>query len=211
VPGDPNDHTGTELNWHHEEGFLVVSELGVILGQEDSWFGDIPYGKYAFGSWIYTANFDDQLWLDLNEEPIRHAGNLGFYFLAEQTLFQEKEDSEQGLAAFFRFGWAEPDFNDVEFYTGGGTVYTGLFPGRPRDQIGVAVGAAQVGEKFKLANRAEGIFVHDAEINIEATYLVEVFPWLAIQPNFQAIIHPGFNPLLQDAAVFGTRWIFTIW
>ena len=211
VAGDPDDHTGTEFDWNKDEGLLVVAELGLVLGEENTQLKDLPYGKYALGAWIYTSQFED-LTLTLpdptdeeEEIPLMHDGNKGIYALAEQRVFSEKEDDNQGLSVFIRLGWANPDFNDISLYTGGGLVYTGLIPSRNEDQIGVAVAAAHVGNKFKQAVLDEDeILVKDEEVNLELTYRSQILPWLAVQPNFQWVINPGFDPTLKDAWVFGT-------
>src|SRR3712207_8985507 len=55
------------------------------------------------------------------------------------TLFRsvEDEDNEQGTAAFFRAAVAERDTSEVRYHVAGGVVYTGPFPGRDDDKVGV--------------------------------------------------------------------------
>jgi porin len=176
----------------------------------------LPYGKYALGAWIYTANFEDILEVvpndpddDEDDEPLMRDGNKGIYAFMEQQIIREKEDPDQGLALFIRLGWANPNFNDISVYTGGGLVYTGLIPTREQDQVGFAVAAVHVGNKFKQANYEAETPVKDEEVNLEFTYRIQVMPWFALQPNFQYVINPGLNPLLQDAWVIGSRWEFS--
>ena len=43
------------------------------------------------------------------------------------------------------------------------------------------------------------------ETDWEATYRAQIYPWLALQPNVQYIIHPNMNVSLENAWVVGFR------
>ena len=100
---------------------------------------------------------------------------------------------------------ADEDINQFSNYIGTGLAYTGLFPGRDGDQLGLAMAVAVNGDTFKDAQRDAGKTVKDHEINIELTYHAEILPWLALQPDIQYIINPGAgaNGDLEDALVLG--------
>jgi porin len=43
--------------------------------------------------------------------------------------------------------------------------------------------------------------VNPAEIAIELSYLAQVAPWLAVQPDLQYVIYPNTDPNLRNAMV----------
>jgi hypothetical protein len=92
----------------------------------------------------------------------------------------------------------------IELYTGAGLVYMGP-PGRPADQTGIGVAAAHNGSPFEHTAPASGLAPADAEIALEWTYRAVLTPWLALQPDFQYIIHPGGLISRLNAVVIGLR------
>lgn len=111
----------------------------------------------------------------------------------------------QGLAAFARFGVAPRERNFTPFYFDTGLVYTGLLPLRDQDQLGIALAYAQLSPRAKATLRDEGISPRAHELVLEATYRIQLNPWLALQPNLQAIFHPGADASLRDALLIGFR------
>ena len=94
-----------------------------------------------------------------------------------------------------------------------------MLPGRPDDLFAVAAAVAKISSDAAAAdiarNAATGLAgpVRDYEAVIEVTYQARIVPGLAIQPDFQYIVHPGGhvpNPYgngiapIRDAAVFGS-------
>ena len=204
VPGEPDDYRGTHLRLCKEDGALAAAELGYRAGTEEN-----PtrfFGKYALGAWFYTAKFDDLLDVDENGDPVKRIDNMGIYVLAEQEVFRESSVPGQGLALFARFGIANGNINQFDFYLGYGFAYTGLIPGRDEDQIGFAVAHAYNGKKHKQLMEMQGTPADDAETNLEFTYRGQVTPWLGVQPNLQYVINPGTDPALNNAIVFGVRF-----
>jgi porin len=56
-----------------------------------------------------------------------------------------------------------------------------------------------------VAQTQMGLPVTRAETAIEVTYLAQINEWLAIQPDFQYVVHPNTNPAVKNAAVFQLR------
>jgi len=200
VPGDPNDDEGTQIIFDSDDGVLLTTEIAYLRGAgEDS---EQAYGKFALGGWYYSGNFDDVRDVDVLGNLVERRGNSGLYFLAEQTIFREVEDSSQGLAIFARVGFADDRVNQFFLYTSGGLVYTGAIPGRDKDLVGVAVAVAHNGHHFKKAND-----VDNEEIAIEFTYIAQITSWFTIQPDIQYIFSPGTDPGTRDAIVLALRFV----
>lgn len=203
VAGDPAHPHSTRIRWDSSEGFLITSEIGFLPGEMKD---DAPYGKFALGSWIYTSEFDDVADVDGLGSPVRRSGNFGIYALGEYTVFREKDDPDQGLAVYGRFGYANPSINPISYYIGAGAVYTGLIPKRNQDKLGVAVATAINGSKFVNGQQAAGTPVKRSETNIEVSYKAQLTPWLAVQPDVQYIMNPGMDPSRGHALQVGARF-----
>ena len=195
VPGDPDRPSRTTIDLSEDEGVLAVFEASY---EQDG-------TKLVGGYWFYSDKFDHLTRTDGQGMALRKDGNDGFYFLAEQKIFSEALDPEQGLSVFARYGTAEDDFNQFKSYLGLGGVYTGLIPGRDEDQVGFAIASAENGSPYKQALAADGSFAESRETSLELTYRAQVTPWLALQPNIQYVINPGTDPALEDALVVGLR------
>jgi len=134
--------------------------------------------------------------------PVRRV-NRGAYFLAEQTVFREKEDSAQGLTLFFRYGVANGEVNTLDYSYSMGLRYKGLLPGRNEDEFGILLTRGHAGAKFIQAAATP---LATNETALEITYRAKVTRWLAIQPTVQRIANPGHDPALGNAWIAGARF-----
>mgnify|MGYP000076412543 CR=1 FL=1 len=80
-----------------------------------------------------------------------------------------------------------------------------MFPGRDKDQLGLALAVARNGDKYKQQQQAIGKPVEDRESVIELSYRTQLLPWLMMQPDIQWIKNPNMDPALEDATVIGIR------
>ncbi len=181
-------------------------------------------GTVKFGGFANTEVFERS---DGSGDELR--GNYGFYGLIDQALYREPgtpvaanptfgkgsksfkepvtvlESSNQGLNAFARAGFTPQDRNFIGFYFDTGLAYTGLIPTRDNDIVGVALGYADLSDGAAQAAFDEGSREVGYEIVLEATYDIEVTPWLHVQPDAQYIIRPGGSGDLGNAFVLGGR------
>ena len=192
VPGDPETFTGTHIEVGGSDGALKAIEGGIVTATADG-----RRMKLALGAWRYSAGQSE----DITRSPIAERNNAGLYALAEKSLFVEEADTAQGLAVFFRYGVADRALNPIESYLGAGLVYTGALPGRPEDQLGLAVAIAQGAQR----QRADDPNLSRAETAWELTYRMPLTDWLTIQPNIQKIVDPGFSRTTGDALVVTMR------
>ena len=200
VPGDPRKPHGTQIAWRGEDGLLVVGEAGWAQASPPA-----PGTKVAAGAWGYTtrlATIESVVAGRRDEER----GSHGVYALAERAVFAERLDPAQGLAAFVRGGWADPELNPFGGFVAAGAVYTGLVPTRDVDRLGLAAATAFGGRDLRRASRAAGVPLAAAESFVEVTYRLELTPWLAVQPDVQYVIDPSLSRTVPDALAVALRF-----
>jgi len=90
-----------------------------------------------------------------------------------------------------RFGW----------YAGGGVDIAGVIPGRPNDEVGIALAMARNGGHFIASQTAAGQPVGRAETTVELAYLAQVTSWLHVQPDLQYVFKPNTDPRVPNALV----------
>lgn len=202
VPGDPNNPHGTHIQFNPGEGALLAAETGLRYPGASA---DTLGSRYSLGIWHYTARFNDLVDTDGAGQPVRRHNNQGVYAIAEGALYHEPADATQGLAVFGRYGVTNADINTLRAYLGAGMVYTGLFPGRPHDRLGLAVADARTGDKFRRAMQSAGTPATAGEIAVELSYRAELNDWLAMQPDLQYILDPGADPTLDNVLMLGLR------
>ncbi len=194
VPGDPDDPSSDEIKLSSDEGALLALEFGVSRG---------AWRKLAIGGWLYTADFDQLVGTDPGGEPARNDGNAGLYAIGEREL---ASGGFGKLAGFLRAGYGSEQFNQVEYYAGGGLVLDGFWPSRAQDQVGLAFATAINGGDYREAQRLAGESPDNHETAIELTYRAPITGWLTLQPDLQYVVNPGTNPALDDALVIGLRF-----
>lgn len=197
------------------DGLLMVGEVAVRdrpgtsaaprserrrIGREAA---EPPYDeKLAVGGWFYTARFDDLSEVQADGSPKRHRGSGGAYLIADGLLYRSDRDPSRRLTAFLQAGIGDDRVDRFGGYLGSGLTATDFIPGRSGDEMGLAVAAAFNGSHYEDAQRRAGRAVKGPEIVIELTFLAQVAPWLAVQPDLQYVVDPGSDPPLHDALVF---------
>jgi len=166
-------------------------------------------GKYRVGFWVNSAKVEE-LFIEpeLGEEeeaPVPTARifpyNYGVYLAFDQAIYKENDDPEdtQGLGAFFQFGWAPQDRNEIWRYYGAGLAYTGLLPGRDEDILGIGFAHARFSARMRRLEE-----IGESETAIEFFYKAQLTNWMALQPDLQYILTPGGNE--DNAVAAGLRF-----
>jgi porin len=102
---------------------------------------------------------------------------------------------------------ANPEYASLPWFLGGGLVYEGLLPGRPRDLFGVAFTWGQYSAEAADAEERRGIKVHASrEAVLESDYRVVINRWAYVAPFLQCIINPSGTGQLSDALVLGVNF-----
>lgn len=214
---DPSNLNSSGTRISLNDGAFILMESGYKLNHEEDAAG-LP-GNYKLGGWIHTDRFTDQYDQTLTYEQSAlapptdrvHRGNYGVYFSADQRVFREKEDSEEGLGVFSRVSGNPSDRNQIDFYVDAGCAYTGAIPTRDDDVCGIGFAYAAISDDVRRAYRDMNSFgegplaVPDYEAVLEITYQAAVTPWWTLQPDFQWVFHPGGSDALSDAVIVGIR------
>ena len=172
--GEAINRTGLDIRLHDEEGLLWIGEAG---------WKHPGNGTLKIGAHTHSGDF-----LDFSSGEFRR-GQHAVYGVVDQHL-------GAGLALFVRGGGAAVRNSAIVAYTEFGAVWTGLIPGRPSDQLGLAVATARLSEEIPGARY---------ETVVEGTYRLPLRPWLIVQPDLQWIRHPGGFGVIDDATVVGLR------
>jgi porin len=185
--------TGFRTTFHGEDYFFYIFETG-ITPQFNSANG-LLQGAYRTGLW-----YDPQPKAH-SDTAKNYRDDVGFYLSCDQLLTKENADPEdnQGLGAFFRYGYANSKKNDIANFLSAGFQYQGLIEHRDDDVF--AVGFAH----GVFSDRASSTYPEDYESAVELYYNAQISPWLSITPSLQYIANPGGAKGASDAVVLGLR------
>jgi porin len=202
--GDPQVRNSSGTNFLiGEGGFMPIAELAYTFDEEP--ISSTTLSDVKVGAWYHTGEFPDQSrdssGLSLanaasNGVPAMHGSNFGAYLVLDKMLWRRPDTATQGLAAFFRLGYAPPDRNLFSLEVDAGLSFQGLFQNRELDVLGVAVALGRIGYARQL-DRDRVLFtgierpIRDYESVLEFTYQARMAPWWLLQPDLQVIFHPG--------------------
>jgi porin len=232
-PGDPQVRNSSGTNFLiGEGGSLVIAEMAYAFDREP--ISSLQLSGLKLGGWYHTADFPD-LRRDSrgrsladptsNGMAATHGGNFGLYLILDKMLWRRPDTATQGLAAFFRVGYAPPNRNLISLEVDAGLTYKGLFPGRQLDLLGVGASYGLIGSAARGLNHDEILFtgssglIRSYEAVLEVTYQARIAPWWVLQPDLQLVFHPGGHiPLpppapatrpIPNALVLGLRSAIT--
>lgn len=171
--------SGFETAFHGSADSFSVVELTLRPTLRLSGQG-LP-GAYRVGGWYHGGEWDVFI-NDLGGRlpPRTHRGNAGLYLVFDQLLYREcpeDETDEQGLGAYFQFGWAPGTRNEIGEFYGGGFQYTGLVPNRDSDVTGIAV------EHANLADGVSSFEDRHSETAVEWFYKFQWSEFFSINSN----------------------------
>jgi porin len=190
--------TGFNTAFKDQDYYFYVFETG-IAPLIDSANGPMP-GAYRVGIW------NDPQPKTNSDNTKNYRDDIGAYLSFDQMLCKENSDPEdsQGTGAFFRYGYANSEKNDITGFWSFGLQCTGLVDGRDGDVLGVGYANGI------FSNNASATYTDDNEDVLEVYYNAQVTPWLNVSPMVQYVADPGGNDTAKDATVFGlrTQWTF---
>jgi porin len=203
-PGDPQvlNSSGTSF-LIGEGGFMPIAELAYSFDEEP--IASNRLSDVKLGVWYHTGDFPDlrrdnsgHSLADPSSSgiPATHGSNFGAYLVVDKMLWRRPDTATQGLAAFFRIGYAPLDRNLISLEIDAGLTFKGLFPNRNLDVLGVGASYARIGYGRRL-DRDEVLFtgierpIRDYEAVLEITYAARIAPWWLLQPDLQLVFHPG--------------------
>lgn len=184
---------GFSTTFNGDDYFFYIFEIG-ITPQFNSTNG-LLQGAYRVGFW---ADPQPKAHSDTSNT---YRNDAGFYLSFDQLLAKENSEPEdnQGLGAFFRYGYADGKRNDLTNFWSLGFQYQGLLEGRDDDVLGVGFAHGS------FSNLASSTYTDDHENALEFYYNTQVRPWLSLSPSIQYIGNPGGDKTVSDAVVLGLR------
>jgi porin len=154
------------------------------------WFGAYysPWQFAQFGSTETTSN------------------SYGFYWHADQMVWQEEAGSDQGLTLWSAFVLSpQQNISKLPFQVNSGIVYKGLVPARDHDTTMLGFVYGNFSDDYAGTVAATGAGTPSYEIALEAGYRIQVTKFAYIQPNVQWIINPGGTGNIPNALVLGAQ------
>lgn len=197
VPGDPDNHHGTHVQFNKGDGALNVVEAAIPLSVAENAHDN----KLALGVWRYTARFDDLLDADVNGNPVKSISH-GYYAMLEKVLRYQPGSNEGSISSFVRAGKTEGDTSQFDMAWSAGLVFSGLFAGRDHDQLGFAMAQERNGAKYRAVPGNSSVVF---EKSLELTYRYHAMPGLVLQPAVQYLLNHSYDTAQDKSWWLGMR------
>jgi porin len=203
---DGNGRQGTSFNVHFGDGALVLAEAA--YHPEPRLAGVVFPGHYKIGGYYHTGRFprfDAPPGSDLPSDA--EHGNAGWYLLLDQTIYRADETEQASRVTPFLSLLFAPnqEINEMPFFFNGGVVWQRPQPIRPDDAAIFGIMYGGFSSDLRRAERGSPSGQQDFEMVLEWSYVVQLAPWLQVQPDFQYVIKPGGTGNIPDAFVLGTQ------
>lgn len=181
---------------------FLISEIGLrykLPIENRKWPGKIAVGGWYDGNHFARLDgtgsdngtggcyllFDQLLWRPYRQRPVPAAAPG-----VPPDLRPVEEEYPGGLAMSASFGWDQPAVNAIDTAAVLGFNYTGLFPSRRIDVLGL--GAAYAHFSPAVPRR------DDFELAIETFYRLRITQWISLKPDLQYVIHPSGGGTLAE-------------
>ena len=157
-------------------------------------------GHYWFGAYYST-------WEYAQFGSTQSAANAyGFYWHADQKVYEEAPGSDQGLTLWTAFVLSpQENIAKIPFQWNCGVAYQGIVPQRNEDiaMFGLAYGSFS--DDYGNAGNAYNGEPVSYEMALEWGYRIQFNRFLYAQPNIQYIVQPGGTGSIPDAFVLGLQ------
>jgi porin len=194
IPNDPARPKVAAIRFAKGDGSFSIGELGWLPEADNEKFKG--HAKAAIGLWGYSTKVNDQL-----DNELRH--QRGGYVLGERTLVRLGGSDERFLSGFARYTWGDGDSTAVKNSLNLGLHAKGPLASRPDDILGFAWTRAGMSRKWRDVQTVPAD-TKASEDALEISWRFAMTPWLAVQPNYQYIRHPG-GAALPNAKLIGVR------
>jgi porin len=157
-------------------------------------------GNYWFGAYWSAYNYAQFT----SNQPL--ANSYGFYWHADQMVFQESPGSTQGLTLWSAFVLSPQEaISKLPLQINGGAVYQGLIPFRDQDWTIFGVIYGNFSGDYAQSVSVPGQSSPDYELVFEWGYRVQLTNFAYVQPNIQYVIQPGGRSDIPNALVLGAQ------
>lgn len=157
-------------------------------------------GNYWFGAYYSAYNYSQFT----STQPL--SNSYGFYWHADQMVFQESPGSDQGLTLWSAFVLSpQEEISKLPFQVNGGAVYKGLVPTRDEDWTIFGVIYGNFSGDYASSVTLPGQSSPDYELVFEWGYRIQMTNFAYVQPNLQYVIQPGGRSDIPNALVLGAQ------
>ena len=167
---------------------FFISELG--LSPE---FASLK-GNYRF---ILRANHQKLEYINLDETK---KNDSGWALSFDQAITKR-------VTLFLRYGFADPQVRDIEYFWSGGAQVVELIPGRKRDILGVGVARSIISDDYRQANGYDE--TSRSEIMYELYYSYNLNSFSILTPNIQIVSNPNADKAEATEIVCGLRLLLS--
>jgi porin len=134
------------------------------------------------------------------------SNSYGFYWHADQMVWQEAAGSDQGLTLWSAFVLSpQQNISKLPFQVNSGIVYKGLVPMRDNDITMLGFVYGNFSDDYAETISATGAGTPSYEIALEAGYRFQITKFAYVQPNLQWIINPAGTGNIPNALVLGAQ------
>ena len=187
IPNDPARPKRTAIRFAKNDGGFAIGEFGWLPQADNEKFKG--HAKAAIGLWGYSTKVNDQRDLDAGGNPLQRS-QQGGYLLGEHSVVNLGGEQDRYISAFARYTWSDGDSTAVTNSVNLGLHVKGPVASRTDDVLGFAWSRAGMSRKWRDV-QAVPADTNSSEDVLEVTWRIAATPWLAIQPNFQQMRHPG--------------------
>lgn len=218
------DH-GLDWSMNNSDGVLMIGQVGWTpeFFKKPAAASKPSDGKsLAEGKTVRPVSSDDGMqglpghyWFGAYYSPWQFAqfgstetasNSYGFYWHADQMVWQESPGSDQGLTLWSAFVLSpQQNISKLPFQVNSGIVYKGLVPARDHDITMLGFVYGNFSDDYAGTVAATGAGTPSYEIALEAGYRIQVTKFAYIQPNVQWIINPGGTGNIPNALVLGAQ------
>jgi porin len=192
---NPNNPAQNDILFSSQYGALGIGEVDYTPSR---------YTKMMAGIWGMTSKLPTNNMTFADGSPRQIYGEGGIYFGGATRLYHG--EGRRGLDGFFTIGASSPQSTNVNGSFNAGLVFTGPLAERPFDKVGISIAVNANPASYRQAQIAAGSSVDRYETNFEVTYRAKITDWLTVQPDFQFIVHPGYDPTARNDVLIGLHF-----
>lgn len=188
-------HNGLDWSIHNNDGVMLLAQLG-WTPKFDSKPGHYWIGG-SYSPWKGFTQFG---------KTEKTSGSYGIYAHADQMVYQESPESDQGLTLFVASGYyPQENISIIPWQLNLGGFYTGLLPGRPNDKTILGLIHGRFSSDYSNMLEAAGNGKPTQETVVELGYRIQLTKYAYIQPDIQYVSRPGGSGRIGDAIIVGAQ------
>lgn len=212
-------YNGLDFSFRRGDGVILMAETGwsPTFGKEKASvaesdgkapivrkpeFAGLP-GLYEFGG--YLQNYSVPTFT--GNSSVQNA--YGFYWQGQQMLWRSRTNADHNFTLWGGVTYSpQTNIAKVPVMGYGGVAWSGLIPGRDKDQCLLNTYIGNLSRDFSQQSIAAGRGSTTTEVVFEASYIVQLTKQLQFQPDLQWFIQPGGHSNIPNSLVVGFQISF---